>query len=286
MRPTYAPDEVPSPRRPSGVSSDDRRTIEEQENILNGISSLDPPLSSLQTNLIHNGLPSNLNLQAQSVPGPITPHINIPKPIYFVTEPTDSPTYPAPRSIVDHHFQISPIPAENSNPSPDPLLLPGLQTYESLSPTSTEIIPISNSHPNSPSLDQNLATVFTHLAIKRKSSEEAEECQKSKLLRLCAPEPASNSSITTTHPLTNLPSKPKPIRPRKNYKRGVPRTRASKAGDVSHAPFYSDSGLCDVPVQQSLTRVEAELLMAPCQKEAPSEIDGRVAGPKQPHAQC
>lgn len=43
MRPTYAHDEVPSPRVTSGVVSEDHRTIQVQENILNGIFSLDPP---------------------------------------------------------------------------------------------------------------------------------------------------------------------------------------------------------------------------------------------------
>lgn len=166
------------------------------------------------------------------------------------------------------------------------MLLPGLKTLEPLSPPSTKIIPNFKPHLNSPSLDQTLATVFTHLAIKRKPFEEADDCQRSKLLRLCAPEPTPNPINHITHPPSNSPSIPKPVRPRKNYKRGVPRTRATRAGDVSHISFDSDSCLCDVPIQQSLTRVEAKLLLAPSKKEVHSEIDGRVAGPKQPPAQC
>ncbi|KAF7116960.1 hypothetical protein RHSIM_RhsimUnG0009700 [Rhododendron simsii] len=169
-----------------------------------------------------------------------------------------------------------------TSPSSTPLLL---QTLDPPSPATADLIPNSKPHPKSPSLDQTLATVFTHLAIKRKPTEETEDCQRSKLLRLCASEPVSNPAIHANQLPTTLPSKPEPVRIRKNYKRGVSRTRASKAGDVSQASFDSDSCLCDVPVRQSLTRVEAELLMVPNKMAASSEIDGRVAGPKQPPAQ-
>lgn len=300
MRQTYAHDEVPSPRMPSGVVSV-HRTIEEQENILNGIFSPDPPFSNLNPNCTRNGLhsitlttPIDHSPRAHLIPSPNTPHISIPKPLYFVTEPTESPTSPNSSPILDHHIQNNPTISEDFSPSqspshmsigpnPNPLLLP---TPEPPYLASVEGSFNSKPQPKLPSLDQTLATVFTHLAIKRKPNEEAEDCQRSKLLRLCAPIPVPNPITPATQPPNNLPFKPKPIRTRRNYKRGVPRTRASRAGDVSQASFDSKSGLCDVPVQQSLSRVEAELFLVPTNMAAPSEIDGSVAGPKQPPAQC
>lgn len=131
MRPTLANDEVPSPQMTSGVVSEDRRTIEEQENILNGIFCPEPPFSSLETNNTRIGLTSNIhtyasnpNPQAHFYPGPNPPHISIPKPLYFVTEPNENPTSPNSKSGVEHHIQTCPIISENINPNPNPMLLP------------------------------------------------------------------------------------------------------------------------------------------------------------------
>ncbi|KAI8552213.1 hypothetical protein RHMOL_Rhmol06G0248800 [Rhododendron molle] len=278
---------------PSGGSSGSRRTIVEQENILNGIFSPDPPFSSLETNFTRIGLISKnstlvpySNPQAQTLPGPNLPQISISNSLYFATEPNESPTSPTSKSIVEHPTQISPIISEEFSPNHNLKLLPGPQILEPPSSATPETTPSSNSNPESPPLDQTLANVFTHLAIKRKPSEETEHCRSSKLLRLCAPEPVPNPLAHTSQFPTNLPSKSKPTRTRKSFKRGVPHIRTSKAGDVVPDFLGSESCLCDVPVQQSLNRVEAELLLAHSNLEASSETDGRVAGPKQPHAQC
>ncbi|KAI8528202.1 hypothetical protein RHMOL_Rhmol12G0132200 [Rhododendron molle] len=207
---------------------------------------------------------------ARLSPSPNTLHLASPKPFYFVTEPTDSPPSHTSQPIVDNYNPNLPS-LEEISPNGSPTKNSSYPTLEPPSSITSKIVSTQINHSNSSSLDKSLATVFNKLAIKRKSTEDHVDYNRSKLLRLCAPPNLSSHT-----------QKPKQSSSRKCVRRGGSNILAKKSSGDYPDLFAFDSNLCDVPVQQAITSLEVDLPLAPSKMDTDLMVDGRVAGPKQP----
>lgn len=216
---------------------------------------------------ISTSLPRNQNPQID--PQEVTPH-------YFVTEPSDSPKSPTPYSPTQ--------PTDNPNPfnseilSPIPVLPQPLDSDPSLSKAQA-LISTYDPKPNpikSQGLDVALTSVFNNLSIKRKAVDENADHERSKILRLCGPNPE--------------PPKLKPNITRSPKKR----TRAQRRTQSS--PLIEEN-LSDVCIQQSYVspgnssnQITVELV--DMEDNIPNLVSpffddkGPVAGPNQPPSQC
>ncbi|KAG5528801.1 hypothetical protein RHGRI_029457 [Rhododendron griersonianum] len=121
-----------------------------------------------------------------------------------------------------------------------------------------------------------MVSCFNKLVLKRKASDDVlEETCRSKITRICSPEPnfLSPNLVTVSQ------------RKKRYVKRGGTSSKVKKCFGVSDGSSVWDAGLCDVPVQQTFERLEADLQMVDCVSMISSD-EGRVAGPKQPPSQC
>lgn len=181
-------------------------------------------------------------------------------PKYFVTEPLESPNSPKSPSALKTFplSEKSPLIEEISPNAP---------------PTTTTLPDPTPFHPPSPG--RALVSSFSNLAIKRKSCEDVENSSRSKIQRLCLPDP-------TPKPLT---PGAKPTRNKRFFKRGGLRSTPGASPNLPLEPLDMDLGLCDVPVQKIVDRLEVDLGMV-LNAVANYSENGRVAGPEQPHPQC
>ncbi|KAF7147855.1 hypothetical protein RHSIM_Rhsim03G0108700 [Rhododendron simsii] len=185
-------------------------------------------------------------------PDPNTLHLSSPKPLYFVTEPTDSPPSHTSQPAVDHHNPNLPALIEEINPNGSPTRNSSLPTLEPPSSITSGLSPTEITHSNSSSLDKSLATVFHERAIKRKSTEDSIDSNRSKLLHLCAPPNLSSHT-----------QKPKQSSTRKSVRRKDSSISAKKNFGETQDLFAFESSLCDVPVQQAITSLEIDLPLVP-----------------------
>ncbi|KAI8574264.1 hypothetical protein RHMOL_Rhmol01G0341400 [Rhododendron molle] len=193
---------------------------------------------------------------------------------YFVTEPVDNPLSPNSEPTLVPSITISNPPCiVEISPAPSP-------TKDTQTPNLITLNPITTSNPTttstSPQSGEALVSCFNKLVLKRKASDDVlEEPCKSKITRLCSPEPNLLSP--------NLVSVSQ--RKKRYVKRGGISSKVKKCLDVSDGSSVWDFGLCDVPVQQSFERLEVDLQMVDCVSMISSD-EGRVAGPEQPPPQC
>ncbi|KAF7153207.1 hypothetical protein RHSIM_Rhsim01G0198800 [Rhododendron simsii] len=150
-------------------------------------------------------------------PGPNALHLSSAKPLYFVTEPTDSPPYHTSQPTIDHHNPNLPS-FEEISPNGNPTRNQKYPTLEPPSSITSEIVSTQINHSNSSSLDKSLTTVFHKLAIKRKSTKDPIDSNRSKLLRLCAP-----------HNLSSHTQEPKQSSSRKSVRRRGSNISAKKS---------------------------------------------------------
>lgn len=198
------------------------------------------------------------------------PHLHIcPDPItipakrdYYVTEPSDSPK----SSSIGPNFDFS----LNDQTQP---------SIEEVSPIASPTFP---AQPNP--LDLTLASAFNTLNIKRKAHDNLSDPGKSKILKLCGPDP---------NPI------PKPVTPR-SYRKGGRGGRSQTTGGKRNlnSLLNVEQNLCDVTIQQAYTDSMVDVTMVPigaAQKVVenpdgvlvfPGDEKGLVAGPNQPPPQC
>lgn len=172
---------------------------------------------------------------------------------YFVTEP-DSPKgdSSSPNFVQIPPLSLSPTLPSNLNPSKtNPQTSSHIPYQVHLSPTITKPKPLTLSSPNNTNTTTSplkltppntpvlsLSTVFDSLTIKRKAQDEFSDYKKSKILRLCSPDPNPPSTQSKlTHPTRKKPN----------------RTRISKTStrEISTAGnlVINDQGLCEVQIQ-------------------------------------
>lgn len=208
-------------------------------------------------------------------PKPPSPTQNS-SPSYFVTEPSDSPRALSPTQTLNFHKLNPPIPlleAQNHYSSPI-----------SENPTPCNLNPAKPVSPKS--FEISLSQVFNSLNLKRKASEESLEPSRSKILRLCSPNPNPKSP------------NPKPSRPARKQTKGNRRVIGPNRGSslVGETDFLED-GLCDVQVHHALTVNDVGSALVPGYTTAMVDGDrdmevsgkiekGGVAGPEQPPPQC
>lgn len=200
----------------------------------------------------------------------INPTSNSPtsSPAYFVTEPPDSPKNPHPTP--EH------IPTPFNLPQPLPALI--IPAPNSLN---------TNLEPNKPTspknLDITLATVFKSLNLKRKSFDDLQEPNSSKILRICSPNPPT---LPESNPKPTTRSNRKPSKSPRGLK------SAKKGNGTLIDESLHVEGLVEIPIQQSQDSYGvAEPLSSVEPMENVEDIlhlngKGLVAGPKQPHSQC
>lgn len=202
-------------------------------------------------------------------------------PVYFVTEPTDSPKSSLSEPPLSNlaYLITDTLRPPNSPPvstQPNPSNLPLISSLNTtLSPTR-----ITNSQ------DIALASVFNTLAIKRKANDGGEDTGRSKILRLCAPDP------------NLLPPGPKP-RPTRTCRK-VGKKWSNSSFMVQREALLSnfsadDAQLCDVSIKQAYECLGDDFSPMPFEAVGGSKevaqsysVDGKglVAGPKQPPRQC
>lgn len=204
-------------------------------------------------------------------------------PVYFVTEPTDSPKSSLSEPSLSNLAYLitdtlsppnSPLVLTQPNPSNPPLIS---SLNATLSPTRIT---------NSQTMDIALASVFNTLAIKRKANDSGEDTGRSKILRLCAPDPNA------------LPPGPKPRPTRTCRKVGKKRSNSSivvQREALLNNFSADDAQLCDVSIKQAYECLGDDFSPLPFEVVGGSKevaqsysVDGKglVAGPKQPPRQC
>ncbi|KAH7855056.1 hypothetical protein Vadar_020715 [Vaccinium darrowii] len=131
--------------------------------------------------------------------------------------------------------------------------------------------------PNPPlPTDISISNVFKSLSIKRKLGDDEDPSPtRSKILRICSNpcdagtfSPNANSSLQLEKP------KKAALRAKSTYKRST----------VTRAQLFEEKGLCDVQVQQWFHTTGESIMPHSFNLEA--EMNGRVAGPEQPHSSC
>ncbi|KAF7146847.1 hypothetical protein RHSIM_Rhsim03G0009600 [Rhododendron simsii] len=195
-------------------------------------------------------------------------------PVYFVTEPAESPKSTPnspPLSPQTTETQVYNF-ADLTSPSKTKEITKALNPYH---PSPKFSLP-QIEKPSSPKFpDIALATVFQSLAIKRKATEDQEEQGKSKILRLCTPEIPS--------PKTQA----RPTRATRRILKGRQSPKSPSKGNGSTGnSFTMEQDMCDVQIQQSYDCTGMELAVAPMGMSIATDDKGRVAGPKQPPSQC
>lgn len=142
---------------------------------------------------------------------------------YYVTEPSDSPKSPNPTQAHSYNNLIPPLPRlKDQTPDANP-------TTWNINP-----VPLSPPKPSSPkTFEVSLAQVFNSLNLKRKSSDEALEPNRSKILCLCSPNP---------NPKPTSPKAPRPTRKQaKGTRRFLgPNKGSSSVGDTE----FVEDGAC------------------------------------------
>ncbi|KAF7114634.1 hypothetical protein RHSIM_RhsimUnG0081000 [Rhododendron simsii] len=146
---------------------------------------------------------------------------------YFVTEPSDSPK----------GSSIGPNCDSSLKNQTQPLI-------EEISPAAS---PTSSAQPNP--MDLTLASAFNTLNIKRKAHDDLPDPGKSKILKLCGPDP---------NPI------PKPVTPR-SYRKGGRGGRSQAIGGKRNLnPLLNvEQNLCDVNIQQAYTDSMVAITMVP-----------------------
>ncbi|KAG5536301.1 hypothetical protein RHGRI_023918 [Rhododendron griersonianum] len=171
---------------------------------------------------------------------------------YFVTEPSDSPRALSPTQTLTYHNLNPPIPLlEAQTPYSSP---------SSENPTPGQLIPTKPVSPKS--FEISLSQVFNSLNLIRKASEESLEPSRSKILRLCSPNPNPK------------PPNPKPSRPTRKQAKGNRRVIGPNRGSFSvEETSFLEDGLCDVQVHHSLTVHDVENAMVPGYSTALVAVD-------------
>lgn len=255
-----------------------------------------PPLSSLGTKGIsistpraHSDLIQNDGVEWTFLPKMhVSPESSSPSPSpslstnrtqpYFVTEP-DSPKSSKSglsTGIISPNTTQPPI-FDSITPSN----LTHKPTSNSIPVTTTHTIP-SPSKPNlTQYLDVSLANVFKSLAIKRKACEDVETSERSKILRLCAPEPPTKPPNPTLKTKTTKSS-------RKPYRGGRSSGSARNSTGAHEIAQAIDTDLGNVSVQQQFETLDGESDLVPVKVVMEEFVvqEGLVAGPKQPPPQC
>ncbi|KAG5516689.1 hypothetical protein RHGRI_037432 [Rhododendron griersonianum] len=167
---------------------------------------------------------------------------------YFVTEP-DSPKSSKSglsTGIISPNTTQPPIfdSITPSNPTHKP-------TSNSIPVTTTHTIPSPSKPILTQYLDVSLANVFKSLAIKRKACEDVETSERSKILRLCAPEPPTKPPNPTLKTKTTRSS-------HKPYRGGRSSGSARNSTGAHEIAQAIDIDLRNVSVQQQFGSLDGE----------------------------
>ncbi|KAH7863111.1 hypothetical protein Vadar_013459 [Vaccinium darrowii] len=238
------------------------------------------PIPDLLTQLPHQVSPNNPPSQLLEspienstqiclthLPHPVLPTPNHPQ---VLDNPVDNLILPNSLHKINHP-PISPI---NSS-----VIKPRLNSPLNSTSTTPTLSSKDQIRPISPqSRDTSISTVFKSLSLKRKLEEDDPSPTHSKILRLCSP--------TTAIPPFSPPTKSNSVVGK--LRKHNPRTRSpSRKLTSQDASLFSEEGLCEVQVRQWLKNTGDSNKLPLIDLDVSSMVvDGRVAGPKQPHSQC